>query len=106
MARRVQLSAAYKRYKLIATSSPDISAGEVSTCRDPRCYSASLITTPEMSRLNGWGGGYVAPDEVVWASRWSRCRHVYRIDRDVLPEILEQTLDGDIPCEALMRLPD
>lgn len=105
MARRIPLSAASKRYELIATISPEISAGEIETCRDPRCYSASILTTDDMSELNGWDGGFIAPDEVVWASRWSRCRHVYRIDRDVLPEILEQGLDGDIPCEALMRFP-
>ena len=42
---------------------------------------------------------------VVWCARWARCRQVYRISDLVANEILEQDIEGDVPVEALERLP-
>ena len=50
-------------------------------------------------------GDWVLPDDLPWIARWRACRHVYRIDETVAGELAGQGLDGELPCEALRRMP-
>lgn len=50
-------------------------------------------------------GRWVMPDDLPWLARWRACRQVYRIDEIVASELAGQELDGDLPTDALRRMP-
>ena len=59
----------------------------------------------ELNRAAAVDGSYLVPDDLVWVSRWRRCRQVYRIDDTVAAELPSTELDDEIPCEVFKRLP-
>lgn len=50
-------------------------------------------------------GRFMAITELAWIARWRACKQVYRIDPAVASEIMATPIDGDIPIEALRRMP-
>ena len=114
MARRVPVSAATREYdKLVGHWGGLEGFLDVETVSDAGSLDLSAQTVPPEAR-----GSYDAlvysllndefllnPEEIVMLSRWRRCRHVYRIDPEVAEQIGEQGLDGELPVDALRRLP-
>ena len=116
MARRVPVSAATREYEKIMGSRSGRAveaSGGASTVSDPAATKAAALTVPpgaaadyaELIRLVAEDEFVLNPEDVVWLNRWRRCRQVYRIDPDVAGELMGQSIEGDLPCEALRRLP-
>lgn len=47
----------------------------------------------------------ITPADLTWASRWSRCRNVYRVSPEFANELANTDLDEEIPTDVLLRLP-
>lgn len=116
MARRVPVSAATREYDKIMGSRMSMAVGAADgaeTVADPMVAKAAALTVPpgaasdysELMRLIIEDDLLLNPEDIVWLNRWSRCRQVYRIDPDVASELMDQPVEGDLPCEALRRLP-
>ena len=43
--------------------------------------------------------------DLAWVCKWVKCRQVYRIDTVTAGELCSQPMPGELPCEALRRLP-
>lgn len=120
MAKRYPLSRASKEYehladlypwlpKLIAPY-PEMQTGDKSCLEMSRgipevCSSKTGIPI-QMALAAAFGDGrWVMPDDLPWLARWQACRQVYRIDERVAAELATQDLDGDLPTDALRRMP-
>lgn len=116
MARRVPVSAATREYEKImagwARGAVEASGG-ASTVADPEAFRSAARSVPpaarsdysELMRAMVEDEQVLVPEDVVWLNRWRRCRQVYRIDPEVAVELMGQPIEGDLPCEALRRLP-
>lgn len=113
MSRRVPVSAATREYDRLVDRwrriAPDIL--ECTTVGDIRPFEICRHTmdtagyTP-MDIVQAMNDSNVlSARDVVWMARWRRCRHVFRVDRDVTECLLGQELDGSLPVEALSRIP-
>lgn len=116
MARRVPVSAATREYDKIMGSRMRIAVEAsrgASTVADQMAAKCAALTVPpgaasdytELMRLIIEDDLLLNPEDVVWLNRWARCRQVYRIDPEVASELMDQPVEGDLPCEALRRLP-
>lgn len=120
MAKRYPLSRASKEYehladlypwlpKLIAPY-PEMQTGDKS-CLEmsrgiPEVCSAKTGIPIQMALAAAFGDGrWVMPDDLPWLARWRACRQVYRIEERVAAELETQDLDGDLPTDALRRMP-
>lgn len=45
------------------------------------------------------------PEDVVWCARWRTCKQVYAVDAEVAAQLADQDFDGEMPVEALSRMP-
>ena len=78
------------------------------TVADPMVAKAAALTVPpgaasdytELMRLIIEDELLLNPEDIVWLDRWSRCRQVYRIDPAVASELMDQPVEGDLPCEG------
>lgn len=120
MAKRYPLSRASKEYehladlypwlpKLIAPY-PEMQTGDKSCLEMSRgileACSAKTGIPIQMALAAAFGDGrWVMPDDLPWHARWQACRQVYRIDERVAAELATQDLDGDLPTDALRRMP-
>lgn len=64
--------------------------------------SAALRLTHEDDDL---ADTYSMAFDLAWVCKWVKCRQVYRIDPVTAAELCSQPMPGEIPCEALRRLP-
>lgn len=120
MAKRYPLSRASREYdrvtnlypwlpKLIAPY-PEMQTGDKSCLEMSwsilEACSAKTGIPIQMALAAAFGDGrWVMPDDLPWLARWQACRQVYRIDEQVAAELAAQDLDGDLPTEALRRMP-
>ena len=116
MARRVPVSAATREFDKIMGSRMARAveaSGGATTVADRGAVDAAALTVPpgaasdyaELIRLVTEDDLLLNPEDVVWLNRWRRCRQVYRIDPEVAGELMGQGIEGDLPCDALRRLP-
>ena len=116
MAKRVPVSPATKEYERIADAWPQIMPyiGKVNSMDDELAHELAVFTIPEelsgdpiglMQALSGQDAEVLTSADVVWMGRWSRCRQVYRIDPEVAEQLRNQELEGDLPLEAIRRIP-
>lgn len=125
MSKRYPLSRASKVYETILKAEPEYTSraareGELGlhsatlAAFTAKAMSKIRIKTGEsdlhhcMAELNmraAQDGLTVTPDDLMWTSRWRRCRQVYRIDETVASELPATELDDEIPCEVFKRLP-
>lgn len=115
MAKRVPVSAATKEYDKLLKIWPGLDTlfPQIDSVSDPYAIHAAASTLSdgimenplELMRATLEDDEMLEPEDMVWLSRWSRCRQVYRIDPVLADEISHQEFQGKIPVEALSRLP-
>lgn len=70
---------------------------------DDHCSNGEIVEA--WYRMARYQKEVITPSDLTWASRWYKCRQVYRIPQDVAGELENTNLDDEIPTDILNRLP-
>jgi len=75
-------------------------------CYVPIAAGAAIATQGDISRMYQAVLSGLNPAVITAAAAWRVSQGVYRFDADLYNSLVSQPLDGNIPCDALKRLPE
>ena len=75
-------------------------------CYLPIAAGVAIATGGENERLYQVSFSKLPPAVITAAASWRVSQGVYRFDADLYNSLISQPLDGNVPCEALKRLPE
>ncbi len=108
MSRRVQPSLPsriadqhLREWPSIVNDMGEVPAAKAWDCSASVTYAALLLT----HKNDDLSDTYSMAFDLAWVCKWVGCRQVYRIDPVTAEELCAQPMPGELPCEALRRLP-
>lgn len=75
-------------------------------CYIPIAVGVAIATQGDDTKLHQVNFSRLSPAVITAAAAWRITQGVYRFDADLYNALVAQPLDGNIPCDALKRLPE
>lgn len=75
-------------------------------CYIPLAAGMAIVTQDDNSKIYEAILSPLSPAVITAAAAWRVTQGVYRFDADLYNSLVSQPMDGNIPCEALKRLPE
>ena len=75
-------------------------------CYIPIAAGIAIVTGGDSSKISQATFTRLNPAIITAAASWRVTQGVYRFDGDLYNSLIQQPLNGDIPCDALKKLPE
>jgi len=75
-------------------------------CYIPIAAGCAIISQGNLNNIDCLFDFKFNPAIITAAATWRVTQGVYRFDRDLYDSLINQPIEGNIPCEAFMRLPE